>query len=53
MKKTICFLAALIITTFTFITVNASQKSDVFVSLKINNPVMSVNGVDKQIDPGR
>lgn len=53
MKKRICIFAAVLIVLCSVIIVNASQKSDVFVSLKINNPVMSVNGVDKQIDPGR
>ena len=56
MKKTLTLLLAAAIT-FTLLTLSGcaaeQEKEDFSVSLQIGNPVMTVNGEKKEIDPGR
>ena len=53
MCKKICVFATMIFLALGFITVSATEQQDVVLSLEINNPVMIVNGNQKEIDPGR
>ena len=53
MKKILCVLLSLILCSTYLIAFAVDETADLTISLQIGNPQMSVNGVEKEIDPGR
>ena len=53
MKKILCVLLSLILCSTYLIAFAVDETVDLTISLQIGNPQMSVNGVEKEIDPGR
>lgn len=51
-RKIIIALVALLLNVFICLPISAAE-GDTIVSLQINNPVMEVNGIHAEIDPGR
>ena len=53
MKKIVCMLLSLILSFSCFAVFAADDTADLTISLQIDNPLMTVNGVEKEIDSGR
>lgn len=53
MKKIISICTAICSFFMTFTVTGCAEDNDIVLTLRINDPVMTVNGVEKEIDPGR
>lgn len=53
MKRIRCMMLSLILCFSCFAVFAADETQDLSILLQIDNPQMSVNGAEKEIDPGR